>query len=593
MEKHFGYDNVALDAVSTTLLQLKALVHSQTFGNRVFSRDSAADSKKDVSISVEQPKTTNKLTPYLFEGDILLSKKQADTILENVASKPSRKRNRDKLTKSDRLRRSFSSDPEAKWIEFPIRYRFHESLASGDFIEFFKGEGCYSVVGRFGGRQGLSVGEGCERIGTIEHEIGHALGVWHQQSRPDAKKYIEVLKEFILPSYISEFLERGNDEIDTLGIPYDLGSIMHYGSTAFSADQKSKTVLTRDPFYQKTIGQREALSFYDIMTINEAYCKDRCKKGETECLNGGYAHPSNCKICICPNGFSGKKCEKNEKPLATDCGGMLKATDEWQEIESPGYPDPGYESGEKCSWLIEAAVGKRIEVEFIEDFGIFCASTCVDYVELKIGNDMRATGFRICCFDKPKDKLISLQNKIMVIFRSAVGEDIGFKLQFRQTKKLPKMADMPQSKATTGFLKHIFMFLFKKSNTNLKISLLSNIQVATTTIAGENIWSEWGPWSDCSRPCGGCGIRSRVRICATAQCYGKGQEFSTCNLIACPVDPKCSKVKFLNRICVDSRVCTHLSDAINSCSQPSCCPPFYAVNGMCQSDEPVLSSFVF
>lgn len=36
---------------------------------------------------------------------------------------------------------------------------------------------------------------------------------------------------------------------------------------------------------------------------------------------------------------------------------MLKATDEWQEIESPGYPDPGYESGEKCSWLIEAAVG--------------------------------------------------------------------------------------------------------------------------------------------------------------------------------------------------------------------------------------------
>lgn len=39
---------------------------------------------------------------------------------------------------------------------------------------------------------------------------------------------------------------------------------------------------------------------------------------------------------------------------------MLKATDEWQEIESPGYPDPGYESGEKCSWLIEAAVGTYI-----------------------------------------------------------------------------------------------------------------------------------------------------------------------------------------------------------------------------------------
>lgn len=49
--------------------------------------------------------------------------------------------------------------------------------------------------------------------------------------------------------------------------------------------------------------------------INEIIITDKCKKGETECLNGGYAHPSNCKICICPNGFSGKKCEKNEKPL--------------------------------------------------------------------------------------------------------------------------------------------------------------------------------------------------------------------------------------------------------------------------------------
>lgn len=87
------------------------------------------------------------------------------------------------------------------------------------------------------------------QIGTIEHEIGHALGLWHEQSRPDASQYVEVLKAFILPSYISDFLERGKDEIDTLGIPYDLGSVMHYGSTAFSADQKSKTLLTRSVCY--------------------------------------------------------------------------------------------------------------------------------------------------------------------------------------------------------------------------------------------------------------------------------------------------------------------------------------------------------
>ena len=71
------------------------------------------------------------------------------------------------------------------------------------------------------------------------------MGLWHEQSRPDAMKYIEVRKEFILPSFVSEFLERSDDEIVTFGVPYDLGSIMHYGSTAFSADQRSKTLITR------------------------------------------------------------------------------------------------------------------------------------------------------------------------------------------------------------------------------------------------------------------------------------------------------------------------------------------------------------
>ncbi|VDK61182.1 unnamed protein product [Gongylonema pulchrum] len=83
------------------------------------------------------------------------------------------------------------------------------------------------------------------KVGTIGHELGHMLGLWHEHSRPDADEHIEVLKDYILPSYVSEFLERSTDEIITFDVPYDLGSIMHYGSTAFSADQKSKTLRTR------------------------------------------------------------------------------------------------------------------------------------------------------------------------------------------------------------------------------------------------------------------------------------------------------------------------------------------------------------
>ncbi|ETN85316.1 hypothetical protein NECAME_16822 [Necator americanus] len=45
-------------------------------------------------------------------------------------------------------------------------------------------------------------------------------------------------------------MQRDTKDIDTLGIPYDLGSVMHYGSTAFSADQTSKTLVTSPDMLQ-------------------------------------------------------------------------------------------------------------------------------------------------------------------------------------------------------------------------------------------------------------------------------------------------------------------------------------------------------
>lgn len=36
---------------------------------------------------------------------------------------------------------------------------------------------------------------------------------------------------------------------------------------------------------------------------------------------------------------------------------MIKADDKWQNIESPGYPDPGYDVGERCSWIITVEKG--------------------------------------------------------------------------------------------------------------------------------------------------------------------------------------------------------------------------------------------
>ena len=53
---------------------------------------------------------------------------------------------------------------------------------------------CYSRIGRDPGdiEQKISIGIGCERIGTVVHEIMHSLGFFHEHTRPDRDEYIKI-----------------------------------------------------------------------------------------------------------------------------------------------------------------------------------------------------------------------------------------------------------------------------------------------------------------------------------------------------------------------------------------------------------------
>lgn len=60
------------------------------------------------------------------------------------------------------------------------------------------------------------------------------------------------------------------DEIDTLGAPYDYGSIMHYAANTFAADRSVPTIVPKFPTRDE-LGQRKGLSATDVLKIRKLY----------------------------------------------------------------------------------------------------------------------------------------------------------------------------------------------------------------------------------------------------------------------------------------------------------------------------------
>ena len=135
-----------------------------------------------------------------------------------------------------------------------------------DYVEFMPAGGCFSSVGRQGGRQVVGLDDDCSS-GNCIHEIGHAAGMWHHHSREDRDAFVTILWENITPGTESNFAQHITDG-DDFG-PYDYGSIMHYPRFAFSRNGQP-TIVPADP--DAIIGQRDGLSTRDIKVINTVLC---------------------------------------------------------------------------------------------------------------------------------------------------------------------------------------------------------------------------------------------------------------------------------------------------------------------------------
>ena len=168
--------------------------------------------------------------------------------------------------------------------------RFKMRTFEQDYVRFIYDEGCYSSIGRIGGRQTISLADGCYCKGTIIHEVDfsqlfamcdvincvlkqvmHALGFWHEQNRSDRDNYIEVLYQNIRPEAKDQFTKM-SDKQNRLFTEYDYSSIMHYPGNAFA---KSVDLITMQPKQPGVIlrhaCQTNALSERDIEKICKLY----------------------------------------------------------------------------------------------------------------------------------------------------------------------------------------------------------------------------------------------------------------------------------------------------------------------------------
>ena len=144
-------------------------------------------------------------------------------------------------------------------------------VGSNNYIEFTstKGDGNWSYLGMIGGKQQLNLDDG-GTVGSAIHEIGHAIGLIHEQSRSDRDQFITINYSNIKNEWITPFNKE--PQAHTASGTFDFSSIMLYSSWQGNDVVKDTDV----PAMTRKDGstwnaQRTELSRLDIMAVNSIY----------------------------------------------------------------------------------------------------------------------------------------------------------------------------------------------------------------------------------------------------------------------------------------------------------------------------------
>jgi len=151
----------------------------------------------------------------------------------------------------------------------------------GIYIGTWDDGGCFAIVGapRWSrGKSYINLGRGCDTLGVAAHELGHSLGMTHEQSRTDSQNYVKILWNNIQREYRDQYeFNSGASRSE----PYDIMSLMHYGDDAFGRHGADGRPMKTMKAYDKKVsvmGNRMGLTLQDTLQLGKMYgCESQVK----------------------------------------------------------------------------------------------------------------------------------------------------------------------------------------------------------------------------------------------------------------------------------------------------------------------------